>query len=191
MPYTLYICGGFFFFWSVYIVFYFIGTFGISVLGISESTSISVLMVANGAGLIGRLVPTFLCARFGPLNVLIPIVAITGVLAYCWLAVKSVGALWGFVVVYGMVASGIQGMWPIVLASLTTDPQKQGTRTGMGFGVVAFAVLTGTPIAGGIVQSMNGSYVGLQVFAGTCMIVSTAFLVAARWSAVGWTWGSV
>jgi hypothetical protein len=130
----------------------------------------------NGVGVVGRLVPNMTAEIAGPLNLLIPIVAIVGIVSYCWLAVESVTGLWAFTAVYGIFAAGIQGLFPVVLTSLTSDPKRLGVRTGMGFGIVSFAVL----------QRMHGSYIGLQVFAGTCMVISVVFLTLARAARVGW-----
>lgn len=71
-------------------------------------------------------------------------------------------------------------MFPSALASLTTDPRKQGTRIGMVFTIVSFAVLTGTPIAGTLISAMNGRYIGAQAFAGACLTLGTGFLAVAR-----------
>lgn len=148
-------------------------------------------MVMNGIGVIGRMLPAWAALYLGPLNLMIPFVICTGLIGYCWLAVKTVGGLWAFASVYGIFAAGLQGMFPVVLTSLTTDPKKLGVRTGMGFGVVGFAVLTGPPIAGAIIKMQGGQYTGVQIYAGTCMVVSAIFLIATRWTKVGWTLGKV
>ncbi len=52
----------------------------------------------------------------------------------------------------------------------------------MVFTIVSFAVLTGPPIAGQLIQRMEGKYTGAQVFAGADMLVGCALLCAARWA---------
>jgi predicted MFS family arabinose efflux permease len=136
-PYTLYLIGSFLYFWSVYVGWFFIGTFARNVLGASQATSINLLMVLNGVGIVGRMLPAYVAQRwFGGLNVMIPFAAAAGVILYCWIAVDSITGLWIFAVLYGVVAHGLQSLFPVVLASLTTDPTKAGVRNGMGFSIM-------------------------------------------------------
>lgn len=141
----------------------------------------------NGIGLVARTVPNYVAERWtGPLNLLIPLIALTGVLLYAWVAVDSVTGLWVFAVMYGISSSGITGLYPVVLTRLTDTVNKQGVRSGMGFSIVGCAVLTGPPIAGALVQKLNGSYLGLQLFSGSTMMVAVVFAMWTRWSKVKW-----
>ena len=156
-------------------------------MGTSQSTSINLLLVLNGVGVIARVLPNFVAEKVtGPLNLILPYVLANGIILYCWIAVDSPTGLWIFAVIYGIAASGIHALFPVVLTSLTDDQKKLGVRSGMGFSIVGCAVLTGPPIAGALVQRANGSYVGLQIFSGTTMIIALVFGVAARWAKVGW-----
>lgn len=140
IPYLLFSIGMFLNFWGLYFAFYYIGSFGRNILGISESASINDLLILNGVGLFGRLIPNHLADRFfGPLNTLIPFAFISGLLIYCWAAVHSSGGLIGFAVIYGLFAAGIQSLFPATLSSLTTDLKKAGVRMGMVFSLVSFA----------------------------------------------------
>jgi MFS family permease len=111
---------------------------------------------------------------------LIPVVLITSLLSFCWIAVNSQGELYGWTVVYGFVGGGIQGLFPATLSSLTTNLRMAGTRMGMIFTIVSFAVLTGPPIAGQLIQRRKGGYLYAQIFAGVDMLVGGGFLIAAR-----------
>jgi MFS-type transporter involved in bile tolerance (Atg22 family) len=171
----------------VYIGFYYIGSFGRDVLDMSQSTSINLLLVLNGVGLVARVLPNFVAEKLtGPVNLMLPYVLASGIILYCWVVVESETGLWVFAVIYGIAASGIHALFPVVLTSLTDDQKKLGVRSGMGFSIVGCAVLTGPPIAGALVQRANGSYVGLQVFSGSTMMIAVLFGVAARWAKVGW-----
>lgn len=68
------------------------------------------------------------------------------------------------------------------LASLTRDPAKVGTRFGMVCSVLAFATLAGPPIAGSLIQSMNGRFLAAQVWAGAVTLTGALFITASRWS---------
>jgi MFS family permease len=185
-PYALFSIGMFLIFWGIYVGFYFVGSFGKDELGVSQSTAINLLLTMNGVGLPGRIIPNYYADKsIGPLNAIIPFAAISCLLLYCWIAVKSVAGLWAFAIVYGMFAAGIQSLFPATLTSLTNDPKRAGVRMGMVFSVVSFAVLTGPPIAGALISMAHGKYVYAQIFGGSSMVAGLATLVAARVAKAG------
>ena len=187
LSYALFAVGMFLNFWGIYFAFYFIGSFGRDILGVSQAEAINDLLILNGVGLFGRLIPARLAdLYFGPLNTIIPLAFVSGLLLYCWAAVTSKGGLVGFAVIYGLFASGIQSLFPATLASLTSDLKKAGVRMGMVFSVVGFAGLTGPPLAGALIQRRNGSYLYAQIFAGSVMMGGCITLVACRVVKNGW-----
>ena len=159
----------------------------------SQADSINLLLVMNGVGVVARMAINFSAGYTGPLNMLLPFIIATGIMSFAWIAVRDVAGLWAFAAVYGVSAAGLQGLWPVALTSLTTDPKKLGVRTGMGFAFVGFAVLTGPPIGGALIETMHGDFLGCQVFAGTCMLIAAGLLLATRWAVLRqrglrWTW---
>jgi MFS family permease len=143
-------------------------------------------MIMNGVGYVGRIVPNFFADRVGPLNMIIPFAFTSGVLIYSWAGVSSSGGLLAFSVIYGVVAAGMQSMFPATLSSLTTDLSKAGVRMGMGFSIVSVACLTGPPLAGALIQQNHGNYLYAQMFAGTSLICGGLTLMAARIAKTGW-----
>lgn len=95
------------------------------------------------------------------------------------------GGLTSFAVIYGLSAAGIQSLFPATVSSLTTDLQKAGVRMGMIFTTVSFAVLTGSPLAGALIQERNGDYLGAQAFGGSVLIGGCCVLIAARLARTG------
>ena len=137
----------------------------------------------NGIGVIGRIIPGYLADRyFGVFNSIIPIVLITAMTTFCWIAVSSQGGLYVWAIVYGFVGGGIQSLFPAALSSLTTNVKMRGTRMGMIFTIVSFAVLTGPPIAGQLIQKKDGGYLYAQIFAGIVMLIGCGFLTASRYA---------
>jgi len=137
----------------------------------------------NGIGVLGRIIPGYLADRyFGVFNTIIPAVLITALTTFCWIAVSSQGGLYGWAVVYGFVGGSIQSLFPAVLSSLTTNVKMRGTRIGMIFTIVSFAVLTGPPIAGQLVQRKDGGFLYAQIFAGIVMVIGCGFLIASRYA---------
>lgn len=141
----------------------------------------------NGVGCPGRVIPNYIADSVtGPLNLMIITCGICAAIAFSWTAVDTVTGVWVFSIIYGLFAAGTQSLYPATATSLTTDPKLAGVRLGMCFSVVAFAVLTGPPIAGALIQQNNGGYLYMQLFAGLSMSLGCAMLVAARVAKAGW-----
>lgn len=186
IPYALFALGMFLNFWGLYIGFFYIGSFAKSIIGVSEATSIDLLMVMNGVGLVGRLIPNYLADRYtGPLNLLVPFSVVTALVAFSWAGVRTLGSLYAFAVVYGLFAAGIQSLFPATLSTLTTDLKKTGVRMGMVLSVVGMAALIGSPIAGALVQSDHARYLYAQMFIGSVMAAGALTLFAARVAKLG------
>ncbi|KKK14427.1 hypothetical protein P175DRAFT_0558691 [Aspergillus ochraceoroseus IBT 24754] len=187
--YSFFAIGMFLNFWGLYIGFFYIGSFSRDIIGVSTSTSIDVLLLMNGVGILGRLVPNLMADRFtGPLNMLIPFSLATGLVAFCWAGVHNLNGVYAFSVFYGLSAAGIQSLFPATLSTLTTDLKKTGVRMGMVLSVVGVAALIGSPIAGALVQKDNGDYLYAQMFMGTVIVAGTLTLVAARIAKLGLSW---
>ena len=138
-------------------------------------------------GLPGRIAPGWIADRFlGPLNTLIVIVAISGILTYTWAAVTSIGGTWAFAVVYGFFGAGIQSMFPPALANSQKDSSKIGVRMGMIFSVMSVGCLCGAPIAGALIEKDGGNYLYAQMFGGSIMLLGAIVLLAPRVLGVGW-----
>ena len=94
--------------------------------------------------------------------------------------------MYPFVVIYGVATGATQGIFVGALASLTKDLSKTGTRFGMVASVLAFASLSGPPIAGALIQRDGGGYVSAQVWGGTVVILGSLTVGAARIWETGW-----
>ncbi|KAL4805269.1 major facilitator superfamily domain-containing protein [Aspergillus unguis] len=184
--YSFFAIGMFLNFWGLYIGFFYIGSFAREIIGVSTTTSIDVLLLMNGIGLLGRLGPNLAADRItGPLNMLIPFSFATGLIAFCWAGVHNLSGVYGFAAFYGLAAAGIQSLFPATLSTLTTDLKKMGARMGMIMGVVGIAALIGSPIAGALVSRGDGSYLYAQMFMGSVIIAGTLNLIAARAAKLG------
>jgi hypothetical protein len=159
-----------------------IGIFGRTVLDFSRTQSLLVLIVMNGVGLIGRIVPALLADRYlGILNTLVPMVGISGVMILGWAGVSSSGGLFGWAVIYGIVANATQSLFPAAVGDLSTDdPTRVGTKVGMVLGVVSIGCLTGPPIGGQLVALKDGDFLYAQLFGGFTLLGGSAmYLLAA------------
>ena len=96
--------------------------------------------------------------------------------------------MYAFAVVYGLATGVTQGIFVGSLASLTKDLSKTGTRFGMVCSLLAFATLTGPPIAGGLIQGDKGKYLSAQIWGGTVVVLGALTVGAARVYKTGWRW---
>lgn len=133
----------------------------------------------------GRVIPTFLAPKYGPMNLLIPLSFVAGLILLCWAGVKNHAGLLAFDVIYGFVMAAAQGMFPPSLGSLTTDLSKMGVRMGMVFSLMSFALLIGNPFAGALITADHGRYTSAQIYAGSTLIAGVVALAAARIARTG------
>ncbi|KAI3544191.1 riboflavin transporter MCH5 [Colletotrichum abscissum] len=185
LEYTFYAVGASLCFWASYIVFFFLAAYARDIQGASYDTSLDLLIIANGVGILGRLVLNSLADRVGNLTMFVPTAGAAAVLAYCWAALPIASSssrvgLYVWAALSGIALGGIQALFPSALASLTADPRKQGARIGMVFTIVSVSVLTGPPIAGALVSALGGRYLGAQMFAGSSLMLGMVFIFSAR-----------
>lgn len=203
LTYCLFCLGMFLNFWALYFVFYYvsdhfhplgeqrltwkqISAFSRDIIGLPYKESLNLLLILNSVGYISRILPPFISDRItGPLNLIIPFALATGVMLFAWSGVHTTGGLYPFTIVIGLTSSGVQGLFPSVLSSLTPDLKKTGTRMGMAFSIVSFAALTGPPLAGALISDSNGSYLHAQMWGGTVLVCGSLTLIAARVAQTG------
>ncbi|KAL6697004.1 MFS general substrate transporter [Trichoderma pleuroticola] len=184
VPFLFFSLSMFLNFWGLYFAFFYLGTYARDKIGIKEP--INLVMVLNGVGIVGRVLPTIVAdKRVGMLNMLIPMSFGASLLVFCWAAVSSAVGLYAFAIVYGLIAAALQALFPAVATTMTPDPSKTGTRVGMILGFVSFSTLTGPAICGAIIERQGGSYLGAQMFAASCILLGALMALAARIAKAG------
>lgn len=179
LSYLFYCIGMFLVFWGLFFAFYYLPSFGRDIIGISYKESIDNLLILNGIGLFGRLIPNYVADKFfKPITMIIAMTAVTAIMIFCWPAVHSAGGLKAFAVVYGFSGAAIQSLFPATATFLTKDVKKTGVRLGMIFSVVSLASLTGPPISGALIQQANGRYLYAEIFAGVVMLAGSLTTLA-------------
>lgn len=104
-----------------------------------------------------------------------------------WLTATSAASVVAYAVLYGFTSGCTLSIVPAMVASFS-DVRSIGTRNGSLYGVAAFGVLVGSPIAGAIVSDQGGSFSGLIVFCGVSILTGTAFAIISRQLLVGSKW---
>ncbi|TFA99720.1 Riboflavin transporter MCH5 [Trichoderma ghanense] len=184
VPFLFFALSMFLNFWGLYFAFFYLGTFAREKIGTKEP--INLLIVLNGVGILGRILPTIAADKcVGMLNMLIPMSFAASLLVFCWTAVSSTAGLYAFAVVYGLIAAALQALFPAVATTMTPDPSRTGTRVGMILGFVSFSTLTGPAICGAIIGRQNGEYLGAQMFAAVSILLGALMALAARVAKAG------
>lgn len=184
LPFLFFTASFFLNFWGLYFAFFYLGTFARDEVGISEP--IYLLMILNGVGIVGRVMPSVIADRWtGLLNLLVPLSFVAALLVYCWAAIDSKAGLYVFAAIYGLFAAALQAIFPAVATTMTPDPDRTGTRVGMILGFSSFATLTGPAICGALIRQMDGSYLGGQMFSASVILVGGVMALAARIAKTG------
>jgi MFS family permease len=186
-PFLLFIAAMFLNFWGLYFAFFYMGTFARDCIGISRP--INLVMVINGVGIVGRILPNIIADRWtGLFNLMVPLGVVASLLVYAWAAVRTEASLYVFTVLYGFVAAGLQSLYPAAATTMSPEASKTGARVGLIFSVVSIANLTGPAIAGALIQQGKGSYLYAQLFAATAILIGAFMGAAVRVSKAGFTW---
>lgn len=101
-----------------------------------------------------------------------------------WLPAHANAPLIVFSVLYGFTSGCTLSIIPAMVASIS-DVRKLGVRTGSLYAVSAIGALTGSPIAGAIVNRQHGAYSGLIIFAGVNIMIGAGFAILSRYKLVG------
>ena len=176
------ICFGFI---GIYVLYFYIELYAVQECHMGADLAPYTIAMANAGAALGRLGPNYLADRSGPLNFYIPHIFVTGVLAFSWMAVHSSAGLMVFSVVYGFFSASLVSLiGPITVEISTEISDVIGTRLGMALAFGGVGLLIGSPIAGAFLSSYG--WIGLQVWAGTLVMVSGTCLLCVRVLKYGW-----
>lgn len=101
-----------------------------------------------------------------------------------WIPVNNTAGILVFTIIFGFSSGGFISLGPTLIAQIS-DIRQIGTRVGTAFAVQSFGALTGSPIGGAIVNAQGGKYIGLQLFCGIAMMLSSFVFIGARYTQVG------
>lgn len=191
VPYTSMLIGMSLVFGGLFFSYYYLGSYGRDIIGMSYADSVTLLIIFNATGIPVRLLTGWIADRVsGPLNAMVLLLFINGLFGLAWIAVRSVSGLYVFSVFYGFSAGAFQCLFPTTLTSLNNDVSKNGTRLGMAFSIFSFAGLAGPPIGGALLTTNGGGrggYLAAQLGLGLATLLGALFMVAARVHKAGWS----
>lgn len=146
-------------------------------LGMSWELSIYSIVILNAVSVFGRVLPGFLADKFGRFNMMMVCTLMSAILTLAvWLPGKSNAASLCFSAFFGFFSGCYISLAPALVVEVS-PPSEIGHRTGILYFCISIGVLTGSPIAGALVETNGGDYKYLKLFAGVTMLVG-AILVA-------------
>ncbi|KAF8880532.1 major facilitator superfamily domain-containing protein [Infundibulicybe gibba] len=153
IPYLVYILGSFLIFWGVFVPFFYLQLYA-ALHGVSPLLTKYSITIMNASSILGRTVPNFAADFYGPFNVMIPSALISGGLIFAMFGATSIAGVTVFAVFYGFFSGGVISITTPAAARFIThnDLSDLGIRIGLLSFALAFALLTGNPIAGALLS---------------------------------------
>ncbi|PNS18664.1 hypothetical protein CAC42_5203 [Sphaceloma murrayae] len=179
-PYVVFVIGTFVGYCGLYVMFFYISFYGEAYRITSTELSFYLVPILNAASILGRTLPNAISDKTGALNILFPGALVCGVLIFCLIGVTTQGGIIAIAALFGFFSGVLIALPPVCIAILTKDKSRIGTRIGMAFGVLGFAVLIGGPGGGAIlgnVEPMDLNFRGLWIFGGV-VATSSALVIA-------------
>ncbi|KAK7693165.1 hypothetical protein QCA50_002731 [Cerrena zonata] len=148
--------------------------------GLNTTFAFYTVTILNGVSVIGRIVPTFVAARFGVINMLAASMYSCAILVFGWLGVKNVGGEVAFSVVFGLFGGSLVTLLAPVYSSLARDVSEIGARMGIAFTLLGLGGLAGPPIEGALLGSSNPTWWKPSIYAGVAMACGGTFMATSR-----------
>ncbi|KZT03786.1 MFS general substrate transporter [Laetiporus sulphureus 93-53] len=159
-PYAISLFGVFMVMWGLFFPYFYLQVW-VTEHGLSSTLSFYTIPILNAGTIFGRIIPNFIADYVGVFNMFCPMALVSAALIFAMFGVMSPGAVIVFTILYGFFTGSCR------------------IRIGLCLFVVAFAVLSGTPIDGALVGSEYVWYKAL-LFSGIIMLVGSALLTIAR-----------
>lgn len=183
-PYVLYCFGLCLSYLAFFVPIFYLQTYALLHGLAGQNVGLYLVAILNAASVVGRLSPSLIANRIGPVHTLFISVTLAGITAFSWINTNTGTGNIAFSVFFGFFTGGIIALPAVVLTSFTFDLSRLGTRLGMSSMLNGVASLIGTPIAGAILNA-TGSYLGIQLFAGFLFIATSVFIVILRFELTG------
>ncbi|TVY17341.1 Aspyridones efflux protein apdF [Lachnellula arida] len=180
ISYVFFTAAMFFGFMGIYVPFFYLPLYCLTIPGFPTSLAFYIIAIVNASSTFGRILPNRLADKIGPLNVMVPCVAVATILVWCWIPDNGVGGVVTFGVLYGFFSGCFISLPPTALVTLSPSLDVIGARMGMVFTISGFGLLIGNPVAGAILNPDGGSFLGLQIWCGVTVTTSLLCLCVAR-----------
>lgn len=149
-----------------------------------QTVGLYLVAIMNASSILGRLSPSLVANRIGPVQTLFCTVTCTAITVFGWIGTTQGWGNIAFAVFFGFFSGGIVALPAVVLTSFTSDLGRLGTRLGMSSVLNALGSLIGAPLGGAILNA-TGKYIGIQLWAGCVILVCASCLLALRFALTG------
>lgn len=173
-------------FMGIYTMLYYVNLLALERTEAGQKVASSILVIVNGASTVGRIAPSALADRVGPVHILSATAFFSGILVFCTLAIHMTAGIIVWAITFGSTAGAFMGLPAAGIVSVSNSRSNIGVRLGMTLGTVGCGVLVAEPIAGAILGRGNEGWLGLVAWSGSLMLVGFGLTIAARVSKVGW-----
>ncbi|KAF7319578.1 MFS general substrate transporter [Mycena chlorophos] len=178
-PYWLSVAGASLVLWGIFFPYFYLQLYSV-LHGVDNDVAFYTITVLNSASVIARTLPNFMADKFGPLNVAIPMTAISGGLVFAMLRLNSVGSLFAFSALYGFFSGAFMSLLAAIMSSFAFSVNEIGSRIGIAMFVLAFPLLTGAPITGALLHPPEYTWWRGVLFSGVVQLSGVALLVVSR-----------
>jgi predicted MFS family arabinose efflux permease len=178
VPYLIFVAGNFAMNLGLYVPFSYISTFATDKGLADAGLALYLVAIINGGSLFGRVLPTLLATRVGPLNMIVIMGTMTALVGSSLLFVTNLPGLLFVAILYGFATGAYFALQPVTLISLCPDPARVGTRVGMASALLAIGNLPGATVAGALLDSVG--FQGVWMWAGLTTATGAALMALAR-----------
>ncbi|KAF9228324.1 MFS general substrate transporter [Gyrodon lividus] len=194
VPYLLSILAAILIDWGIFFPYFYLQLFAI-LHGVGANVAFYTcyalqLAVMNAAAIPGRIIPGILADRFGPFNIMLPVLVLNAALVFALFGVTATSSTFVFAILYGFSSGAFLTLCAPCTAALARHPNEIGIRFGVAFSLTGLGALTGAPINGALLGQTFPWYKpiifsGVAVLLGfVCFAVSRQMLVKRRGSQV-------
>ncbi|KAF5024491.1 hypothetical protein F66182_3431 [Fusarium sp. NRRL 66182] len=175
-PYLLFVAGCFSVFLGMYTPFVHIQSYALDREIVSPDLALYMLAILNSSSIFGRILPAFVAQHLGPMNTIIGTAIVLTITSLCLMSATTLPRLLVTVLIQGFFTGSFFALQPTIFVRLTSDPKRIGTRFGMAFSVMSFALLFGPPVGGVLRRSLGynaaWAWAGITIFIGSILILA-------------------
>ncbi|ATZ53796.1 hypothetical protein BCIN_09g05710 [Botrytis cinerea B05.10] len=173
------ICSVFFFlvFMGAYIPSFYIQSYALDINIAGGGLAPYLLSLLNVGSFFGRIIPAHFAGTYGPFNVDIICILISGILAFTWITIYSVPGIVLFSMFYGFFSGALTSLSPNLAVALSPDMSVLGVRLGMLLIPISVGILVGNPIAGAL---ESYGWIALQTFTAALLMASFVVSIVVR-----------
>ncbi|KAF9042117.1 MFS general substrate transporter [Panaeolus papilionaceus] len=150
--YALLSIGGFLFMLGFYFPLFY---FQLDVIkhGLDPHFAVYAIVILNGSGFIGRIIPGLFANSLGVLNMVVASAVGCTIFIFMMMTLKTTASAIILAMMYGFFSGAFITLQVPLIALMTTDLSEIGLRIGVCYAVSSFGTLTGPPIHGALLTN--------------------------------------